>query len=142
MSFRQTKKCQDLKTSFFNTDIHTSKYFTHLIKEALTSFWNFLYSELPMVSLPLAYCLVIIPINIMSKSFNTPGFSRSILCTSSDYEITSGRINLESSESYKRKVDIWINTIYVNQWFLSLQKGIKTIKYWNYRLDEHRIQLV
>ena len=30
---------------------------------------------------------------------------------------------------------------YMNQWFLSLQKGIKTIKYWNYRLDENGIQL-
>ena len=30
---------------------------------------------------------------------------------------------------------------YMNQWFLRLQKGIKTTKYWNYRLDEHGIQL-
>ena len=30
---------------------------------------------------------------------------------------------------------------YMNQCFLSLQKGIKTIKYWNYRLDENGIQL-
>ena len=30
---------------------------------------------------------------------------------------------------------------YMNQWFLSLQKGIKTIKYWNYRLNVHGIQL-
>ena len=29
----------------------------------------------------------------------------------------------------------------MNQWLLSLQKGIKTIKYWNYRLDEHGIWL-
>ena len=30
---------------------------------------------------------------------------------------------------------------YMNQWFLSFQKGLKTIKYWNYRLDEHGMQL-
>ena len=30
---------------------------------------------------------------------------------------------------------------YMNQWFLRLQKGIKTKKYWNYRLDKHGIQL-
>ena len=30
---------------------------------------------------------------------------------------------------------------YMNQWFLRLQKGIKTTKYWIYRLDEHDIQL-
>ena len=30
---------------------------------------------------------------------------------------------------------------YMNQWFLSFQKGIKTIKYWNYRLNKHGIQL-
>ena len=30
---------------------------------------------------------------------------------------------------------------YMNQWFLTLQKGIKVIKYWKYRLDEHDIQL-
>ena len=30
---------------------------------------------------------------------------------------------------------------YMNQWLLSLQEGIKTIKYWNYRLDEHGIHL-
>ena len=29
----------------------------------------------------------------------------------------------------------------MTQWFLSLHKGIKNIKYWNYRLDEHGIQL-
>ena len=29
----------------------------------------------------------------------------------------------------------------MNQWFLSLQKGIETIKYWNYRPDKHDIQL-
>ena len=30
---------------------------------------------------------------------------------------------------------------YMNQWFLRLQKGIKTTKYWNFRLDGHDIQL-
>ena len=30
---------------------------------------------------------------------------------------------------------------YMNQWFLRLQKAIKTTKYWNCRLDEHGIQL-
>ena len=30
-------------------------------------------------------------------------------------------------------------TQYVNQWFLRLQKGIKTMKYWNYRHDEYGI---
>ena len=30
---------------------------------------------------------------------------------------------------------------YMNQWLLRLQKVIKSMKYWNYRLDEHGIQL-
>ena len=30
---------------------------------------------------------------------------------------------------------------YTNQWLLSLKEGIKTIKYWNYRLNEHGVQL-
>ena len=29
---------------------------------------------------------------------------------------------------------------YMNQWFLSLQKGIKTIRYSNYRLGKHDIR--
>ena len=28
---------------------------------------------------------------------------------------------------------------YMNQWFIRLQKGIKTMKYWNYRHDEYGI---
>ena len=32
-------------------------------------------------------------------------------------------------------------TQYMNQWLLNLQKGIKTIKYWNYRQDKYCIQL-
>ena len=31
---------------------------------------------------------------------------------------------------------------YKTQWFLSLQKSIKNIKYWYYRLDEHGMQVV
>ena len=31
---------------------------------------------------------------------------------------------------------------YMNQWFLSLQKGIKTIEYWNYRLVKQGIQIL
>ena len=40
-------------------------------------------------------------------------------------------------QSRMMKYSIWIN----NQCFLNLQKGIETIKYWSYRLDEHSIQL-
>ena len=82
------------------------------MKKALTFFENFLYSEVPMMSLSLACCLVIVPINILWKSFKTSGSSRSILCKPSDYGITSDRINLESSDRYKRKVEyynIWVN---------------------------------
>ena len=63
-----------------------------------------LHSEVPMMSLPLAYCLVIAPTNIQLKSFKTSGSSISILSTSPDSEITSNRKNLERSERYKRKV--------------------------------------
>ena len=28
---------------------------------------------------------------------------------------------------------------YMNQWFIRLQKGIKTMKYWNYRHEEYGI---
>ena len=65
-----------------------------------------------MMSLSLAYCLVIAPINILLKSLKTSGSSRSILSSPSDSEITSGRIDLESNELHKRTVEwsnIWIN---------------------------------
>ena len=58
-----------------------------------------------MMSLSIAHCLVLGPINILLKSFKISGPSRSILGTSSDSEITSSRINLESNERYKRKVE-------------------------------------
>ena len=53
----------------------------------------------------------------------------------SESEITLGMIYLKSSELYKRKVE-WYNI-----WLLSWQKGIKTIKYWNYKVDIHGKQL-
>ena len=28
---------------------------------------------------------------------------------------------------------------YMNQWFIRLQKGIKTMKYWNYKHEEYGI---
>ena len=68
-----------------------------------------LCSEVPMMSLSLVYCLVIAEINTLLKSFKTSGSTRSILSTSFDSEITSSRINLESNERYKRKVE-WHNT--------------------------------
>ena len=58
-----------------------------------------------MMSLSLAYCLVIAPINILLKSLKTSGSSRSILSSPSDSEITSGRIDLESNELHKRTVE-------------------------------------
>ena len=58
-----------------------------------------------MMSLSLVYCLVIAEINTLLKSFKTSGSTRSILSTSFDSEITSSRINLESNERYKRKVE-------------------------------------
>ena len=106
------RNVNDLIISCFNTGIDAYKYFAHLMKKALTSFKNIWYSELPMMSLSLAYCLVIAPINIMLKSFKTWESSRLMLCTSSDCEITSDRINLESNDRCKRKVEwynIWIN---------------------------------
>ena len=63
------------------------KYLAHLIDKGLTYFKNFLYSEVPTMSLSLGCSLVIAPINILLKS----GSSRSILSTSSDSEITSGQ---------------------------------------------------
>ena len=106
------RNVNDLIISCFNTGIDVYKYFAHLMKKALTSFKNIWYSELPMMSLSLAYWLVITPINIMLKSLETWGSSRLMLCTSSDCQITSDRINLETNERYKRKVEwynIWIN---------------------------------
>ena len=41
------------------------------------------------MSMPLAYCLVIAPINILLKFFKVSGSSRSVLRTSFDSEITS-----------------------------------------------------
>ena len=63
------------------------KYFDNLIEKGLTSFKNFLYSEVPTMSLSLGCSLVIALINIILKS----GSSRSILSTPSDSEITSGQ---------------------------------------------------
>ena len=65
------------------------------------------------MSLSLAYCLVIAPINILLKSFQISRSSRSIFSTSPASEITSSRINLESNKRYKRKKEwynIWINS--------------------------------
>ena len=42
-----------------------SRYFPHLMKKALISFKNFLYSEVSMMPLSLGYCLVITPINVL-----------------------------------------------------------------------------
>ena len=64
------------------------------------------------MSLSLAYCLVIAPINILLKSLKTSWSLSSTFSTSSDSEITSGRINLETDEWYKPKVEwcnIWIS---------------------------------
>ena len=47
------------------------------------------------MSLSLAYCFVIVPINILLK----------IVQDIEDSEINSSRINLESNEQYKRKVE-------------------------------------
>ena len=60
------------------------KYFAHLMKKALTSFEDFLYSEVPTMSLSLVYCFVILPINILIKSFKTSGSSRSIFILESN----------------------------------------------------------
>ena len=57
------------------------------------------------VSLSLAYYLVIAPINILLKSSKISGSS-----SSSDSEITSGKINPESNERHKRKVK-WYNIL-------------------------------
>ena len=70
-------------TSLFNTGIYVCKYFSHLMKKALTSFNNF-----------------IAPINKLLRSFKTSGSSRS-----SNSERTSGKINLESNEQYNHKVE-------------------------------------
>ena len=64
-----------------------------------------------MISLSLGYCLVIAPINPLLKSLETSGSSTSTLSTSSDSQITSVRINVESNERYKRKVELH-NTVY------------------------------
>ena len=77
------------------------KYFAHLIEKGLTSFKNFLYSEVPTMSLSLGCSLVIAPINILLKS----GSSRSVLSTLSDSQIASGEINIESNKQYKHKVE-------------------------------------
>ena len=58
-----------------------------------------------MMSLSLGYNLVIFPINILLKSFKTSGSSRALLTTSCHSEITSRRVNLESTERQKHKVE-------------------------------------
>ena len=65
----------------------------------------FVFRGVTDVSLSLAYYLVIAPINILLKSSK---ISRS--SSSSDSEITSGKINLESNERHKRKVK-WYNIL-------------------------------
>ena len=85
--------------------------------KTLTFFQNFLYSKVAMMSLSLAYYLAIAPVNIVLKCFKTSSSPRLIRNISSDCEVTSRRINLESNKRYKRKVEwyngsvwfIWIN---------------------------------
>ena len=86
---------------FFDTGIDVCKYFAHLMKKALT-FKNVLYSEVPVMSLSLVYYLIIAAINLFLKSFKTSISLRSILSTSSDSYITSGRSKV--NEQYKRKL--------------------------------------
>ena len=102
------------------------KDLAHLLEKGLTSFKSFLYSEVPTMSLPLGYWSAIAPINILLKS----GSSRSILSTSSDSEITSGQINIESNKQYKHKEElcnIWING------FLGCRK---VLRLWNIGITE------
>ena len=61
------------------------------------------------MSLPLAYCLVIAPINILLKSFKASRSFRSILSTSSDSKITSARMNFAINECTNAKQN---DTIY------------------------------
>ena len=123
------RNVKNLITPFFDTGIDDCKYFTHLMKKTLTSFNNFLYSRVPMMSNA--------PANMLLKYFKTSGSSKSVLNTSHDSEITSSRINLEkiTIQMQSRMIQ------YMNQWFFRLHTGIKSIKHWNYRLDEHGIQL-
>ena len=65
------------------------------MKKALTFFNYFMCSGFPIMSVLLDQ--VIVPINILLKSFKTSGSSISILSTWFDPEITSDRINLESN---------------------------------------------
>ena len=51
-----------------------------------------------MMSLSLAYCLIIAAIILLLKFIKISGSPRSVLSTSSDFEITSGRVNFESNE--------------------------------------------
>ena len=75
------------------------KYIAHLMEQGLTSFRNFLYSEVLTISLSLGCSLVIAPINILLTS----GSSISILSTSSDSEITSAWIILKIISSTNAK---------------------------------------
>ena len=102
------------------------KYLAHLLEKGLTSFKDFLYSEVPTMSLPLGYWSAIAPINMLLKS----GSSISILSTSSDSEITSGQINIESNKQYKHKVE-WCN-IWING-FLGCRK---VLRLWNIGITE------
>ena len=52
-----------------------------------------------MMSLSLAYYLAIAPVNMLLKCFTTSGSPRSILSISSDSEVASRRINLESNDT-------------------------------------------
>ena len=71
------------------------------------------------MSVSLAYCLVISPINIHQG-------------TQDQYLYLKIMSNTNTSRIMQC----------MNQWFLNLQRGIKTTKYWNYRLDEYGIQLI
>ena len=73
------RNVKDLITSFCNTGINVYRCFAHLMKKSLIFPKSFLYSEVPMMSLSLAYYLVIVLINILLKSIETTGSSRSIL---------------------------------------------------------------
>ena len=71
------------------------------------------------MSVSLIYCLVISPINIYQGPQDQYLY-----------------LKIMSNTNTSRMMQC------MNQWFLNLQKGIKTTKYWNYRLEEYGIRLI
>ena len=128
MSFRETKKAaKDIITSFFKTGINACLQILCTFNEKSSNFFRgfFVLRGSNYVTVP---CILL--------RHSVYKYTYKIL-----QDIRVLKINTYTWKQWVIQTQSRMMQC-MNQWFLSLQKGIKTIKYWNYKPDEYGIDLV